>query len=368
MSTLSDLEKECICDAAGLASRLSLSDTEKERIGEIIRRYPLKVTPYYLGLIDEKDPQDPIRKLCIPDYSEYTDDGEEDTSGEASNTVVKGMQHKYSQTVLILSTNKCASYCRHCFRKRLVGLSDDEIATHLGEMAEYIRLHPEITNVLISGGDAFLNSNNRIKEYLDTFIDLDQLDLIRFGTRTPVVLPQRITTDSELQDILKEYNCKKQLYVVTQFNHPNEITEEAVEAVRILLKAGIVVKNQTVLLNDINDDPAILSALFRRLTACGVVPYYIFQCRPVRGVLHNFQVPLRKGIRIIEKAMRMQNGQGKCLRYVMSHSYGKIEIIGEMEGKSMLFKYHQAKNSEKSGKIFVKDVEDGQSWLESVPF
>ena len=347
---------------------LKLSEIEAAQINQINELYPVYINEYYLSLIDPNDPNDPIRKMSIPSGWELSEGGHKDTSGEAGNTVLPGMQQKYDETALILSTSQCAMYCRHCFRKRLVGLSDDEIATHLGEMAEYIRLHPEITNVLISGGDAFLNSNNRIKEYLDTFIDLDQLDLIRFGTRTPVVLPQRITTDPELQDILKEYNCKKQLYVVTQFNHPNEITEEAVEAVRILLKAGIVVKNQTVLLNDINDDPAILSALFRRLTACGVVPYYIFQCRPVRGVLHNFQVPLRKGIRIIEKAMRMQNGQGKCLRYVMSHSYGKIEIIGEMEGKSMLFKYHQAKNSEKSGKIFVKDVEDGQSWLESVPF
>lgn len=173
--------------------------------------------------------------------------------------------------------------------------------------------------------------------------------------------------DPELQEILSEYGGRKQIYVVTQFNHPKEVTEEAVEAVKTLMRLGIVVKNQTVLLNGINDDPQVLSELLRKLTACGVVPYYIFQCRPVRGVLNNFQVPLKRGMRIVEEAKMTQNGQGKCVRYAMSHPTGKIEILGEMDNQKMLFKYHQGKNSDHIGKIFIQEVEEDQAWLDAVP-
>lgn len=345
---------------------LKLSEQEVDHINRINERYPVFINSYYLSLIDPDDPDDPVRKMAVPAAWEMSEDGHADTSGEAGNTVLPGMQHKYDETVLILSTSQCSMYCRHCFRKRLVGLSDNEIAKHIDEMAEYILDHPEINNVLISGGDAFLNSNERIREYLDRFIDLEQLDLIRFGTRTPVVLPQRITDDPGLQEILREYGKKKQLYVVTQFNHPNEVTEEAVQSVQILLQLGIVVKNQTVLLKGINDDPEILGELLRKLTACGVVPYYVFQCRPVRGVLNDFQVPLRKGLDIVEGAKNLQNGQGKCIRYIMSHPAGKIEVTGKLDEQTMVFKFHQAKDGSNLGKIFIQEIEEGQGWLDSI--
>ena len=349
-----------------LKKALKLTEQEAEQINKIHELYPVYVNDYYLSLIDPDDPEDPIRKMSVPSGWELSEGGHPDTSGEVSNTILPGMQHKYSETALILSTSQCAMYCRHCFRKRMVGLSDDEIAMHLGEMGDYVKAHPTINNVLISGGDAFLNSNQRIREYLETFIDMEQLELIRFGTRTPVVLPQRITSDPELQDILSEYGNKKQIYVVTQFNHPNEVTEESVEAVKTLMKMGIVVKNQTVLMKGINDEPEMLSELLRNLTACGVVPYYIFQCRPVQGVLNNFQVPLKRGVRIVEEAKKAQNGQGKCVRYAMSHPTGKIEILGEMDDRRMLFQYHQGKNPDHIGKIFLQDVGDDQAWLDSV--
>lgn len=358
-----DIMSACYINGDDLKQALGLSQKEQEEMNRISDHYPVFINDYYLSLINTEDPNDPIRKMSVPSGWELSEEGHTDTSGEASNTVLPGMQHKYDQTALILSTNQCAMYCRHCFRKRFVGLSDDEIAQHLGEMRDYVVAHPEISNVLISGGDAFMNSNQRIREYLDTFIDLEQLDFIRFGTRVPVVLPQRISMDGELQEILKEYASKKQIYVVTQFNHPREVTEEAVEAIQILLSSGIVVKNQTVLLKEINDDPSVLSDLFRKLTTCGVVPYYVFQCRPVRGVLNHFQVPLKKGVRIVEDAKKMQNGQGKCVRYVMSHSTGKIEILGETDNQSVIFKYHQAKNSDHIGKIFMQNIEDEQAWL-----
>lgn len=363
MSTFSDLQKKCICDIDSLSEYLSFSDNEKETIGRIIKRYPLKVTPYYLGLLDKDDPKDPIRKLSIPDPLEDLDDGEEDTSGEASNTVVKGMQHKYSQTVLILSTNNCAGYCRHCFRKRMVGYCGDEVADDLEAMASYVGSHREINNVLISGGDSFANENDVIKDYLETFSSLDNIGLIRFGTRVPVVMPQRIYEDTKLLSILEEYGKKVQIAVVTQFEHPRELTFEAKKAIHSLIERGVYVRNQAVLLKGVNDDPKVLSDLMNGVVAAGAIPYYIFQCRPVLGVKNHFQVPLAAASGIIKEARSMMNGQARGFRYVLSHPTGKIELIGP-EGGDMIFKYHEAKNNNDQGRIFRVRLDEDKCWLD----
>ncbi|MBQ7464597.1 MAG: KamA family radical SAM protein [Lachnospiraceae bacterium] len=363
MSKFSDLQKNCICDADSLREYLSFPDDEKEVMERIIKRYPLKVPPYYLGLIDRDDPDDPIKKLCIPDPLEDSDEGEEDTSGEASNTVVKGMQHKYEQTVLILSTNNCAGYCRHCFRKRMVGYCGDEVADDLEAMASYVSSHREINNVLISGGDAFANENQVIKDYLETFSALDNIGLIRFGTRVPVVMPQRIYEDEELLSILEEYGKKVQIAVVTQFEHPRELTCEAKRAIRALIERGIYVRNQAVLLKGVNDDPKTLSDLMNGTVAAGAIPYYIFQCRPVLGVKNHFQVPLLTASGIIKEARALMNGQARGFRYVLSHPTGKIEVIGP-EGDDMIFKYHEAKNPADQGRIFRVRLDDRKCWLD----
>lgn len=358
------LLKDGYDDIRELKDFLKLSEEELTALDEIQDKFPMLVNSYYLSLIDVNDPADPIRKMCIPAQVEMNYGGDFDTSGEQSNTKLPGLQHKYAATALVLSTNRCAMYCRHCFRKRLVGLSEDEIATHIDTMIEYVQSHKEINNVLISGGDAFLNGNKTIRRYLDGLSKIEHLDIIRFGTRTPVVLPQRITTDPEMVEILSEYSEKKQIYVVTQFNHPRELTDEAVKAVKSLVRAGIVVKNQTVLLRGINDKPEILGELLRKITACGIIPYYIFQCRPVTGVHSQFQVPLREGVRIVDGAKNMQSGQGKCIRYAMSHITGKIEILGEIDEDTMLFKYHQAKHKEDRNRIFTQPIDENQCWLD----
>lgn len=347
-------------DIRDLQEILHLDKSELNKLMEIQERFPMFVNPYYLSLINPEDPNDPIRKMCIPTDMELDTGGTMDTSGELDNTVVPGMQHKYAQTVLVLSTNQCAMYCRHCFRKRLVGLTSDETNGHIPDMVQYVREHKEVTNVLISGGDAFLNSNRTLQKYLE-FADIDHIDLIRFGTRTPVVLPQRI--DKKLIEVLREFAGKKRIYVVTQFNHPREVTSEAAKAVQMLLDTGIIVKNQTVLLKGINDTPEVLSALLKKIVSIGIIPYYIFQCRPVQGVYSQFQVPLRTGYRIIEDTKNLCNGQEKCFRYAMSHPEGKIEILGELENKDMLFKFHQAKYSKNAGKILTVKVTEAQCWL-----
>ena len=353
---------DCYRSVEELKDRLCLSEGEIRRLKEIEEKYPVCIPDYYLNLIDFKDKNDPIRKMCIPDAMEFSSGGEKDTSGEAENTVVQGMQHKYAKTTLILSTNQCAMYCRHCFRKRLVGLSSLEIASHLPQMVKYVKEHKEINNVLISGGDAFLNSNDVIRMYLDAFSALDNIEFIRFGTRTPVSFPYRISEDEELIEILEHYGRIKKIIIVTQFNHPNEITEESRNAVRLLHASGSLIRNQTVLLKGVNDSPEVLSTLMDRLVAIGVMPYYIFQCRPVEGVKNQFQVPLSAGVDIVDKAKSGMSGPAKAIRYVMSHPSGKIEIIGKI-GFDILFKYHQAKREEDDARIFTRPIVPGECWF-----
>jgi len=342
---------------------LNIDDEEANLMDEVLKTYPMAITPYYLSLVDFSNPEDPIKRMCIPSVHEMDMSGTLDTSGESHNTVTEGLQHKYKETAMVLTTNRCAMYCRHCFRKRLVGLSDDEIAGGFDHVVEYITDHREINNALLSGGDFMMLSNKQIREYLQKLTSLEQLDLIRLATRIPVVLPQRISQDEELLDMLEDFGKKKQLYVVTQFNHPRELTEEAIKAVHALLRRGLVVKNQTVLLGGINDDPTVLSELLSRLVASGVVPYYVFQCRPVTGVKNQFQLSLKKGVQVVEKAKSMLNGQAKCIKYCMSHPRGKIEIVGESPDGQMIFKFHQAKYPEDYGRIFMLKLDDEAGWL-----
>jgi KamA family protein len=294
---------------------------------------------------------------------ELSGTGVEDTSGEGDNTVIRGMQHKYRQTALILTTNQCSMYCRFCFRKRMVGYSEHETAEHVHKMAEYVAQHTEINNVLLSGGDALINPNETIEMYLQTFSQIPTLDFIRIGTRTPVVLPMRIYEDEELLGILKTGNQKKQILIVTHFNHPNEITPQAKRAVDALIGCGCIVRNQTVLLKGISDDAKTLAKLLNRLVSIGVIPYYVFQCRPARGALDEFQVPLLKGSEVVEEAKSMMNGQAKSIHYCMSHVTGKIEILGTIEEGKMLFKYHQAKYAKDNSRIFVQELAKDQCWL-----
>ncbi|MCF2670624.1 KamA family radical SAM protein [Butyricicoccus pullicaecorum] len=362
MSWKQDLQNN-MTSAVEVSQMLGLNEADSAQMARILAQFPMSVPRYYLSLINWDDENDPIRKMCIPSVRETDLSGSFDTSGEASNTVVVGMQHKYHATALILSTNRCAMYCRHCFRKRLVGLSDAEIASHLDEMIAYIKEHKEISNVLVSGGDAFLNDNEVIEEYLSRLCEIDHLDMIRFGTRVPVSFPQRVTSDPDLIALLKKYNEKKQLFVITHFNHPNEITPESTAAVHAILSAGIPIRNQTVLLHGVNDDSEVLGTLLRRLIRIGVIPYYVFQCRPVSGVKNQFSVPFLRGIQVVEGAKRMQNGQGKSLRYALSHPTGKIEILGTVGGNRMLFKYHQAKYDKDAGRMFTMDLDENQTWL-----
>ena len=268
-----------------LADKKLISEEDKEKLQNIIDKYPMNITEYYLGLDQEKRlRRSHLQNVHTLSFSKTIRKGLWDTSGEAANTVDNGIQHKYDNTVLLLSTNICSMYCRHCFRKRVGWRGEEETLTFVDKAVDYIKEHPEADNVLITGGDAFLNSNKVIEKYLEKLIEIEHIKFIRFGTRVPVVFPQRITTDEDLLNILAKYKNKKTIYVVTQFNHYNEFTDEAKKSIELLRENGVPVLNQTVLLAGVNDNPQTLVKLFNRLVEAGISPYYLFQCRPLKGV------------------------------------------------------------------------------------
>ena len=369
LMTKNEMVTQDISTLEQLKSYLRLSSTEERQLAQVIEAHPMRISPHYMSLIDWNDPHDPIRKMAVPSLNEFNLEGCYDTSGEAENTKMPGIQHKYSETALILATNQCATYCRHCFRKRLVGLPTKEILRRFEDASEYIKKHPEINNVLISGGDPLTLPNKVIERVLKILTRIHHLNLIRIGSRVPVTLPSRLK-DQNLLKIFKKYSkSDKRLYVMTQFNHPREINPPSITAVSNLIEAGVALNNQTVLLKEVNDDPDTLATLMNKLTSIGVAPYYVFQCRPLERVKRHFQVPLCEGIRIVEEAKANCNGISKRFKYIMSHKTGKIEILGIIDGEIYL-KYHEAKNKENLGVMLRRQVDEKAGWLddlESIP-
>ncbi|HOO37863.1 MAG TPA: KamA family radical SAM protein [Deltaproteobacteria bacterium] len=355
--------EESVRTIQDIASYLTLSTKERRKLKSVVERHPVCIPSYYMSLIDKDDPDDPIRAMAVPSLDELNLMGSYDTSGEKENTKMPGLQHKYSQTALVLSTNRCAMYCRHCFRKRMVGLSNHELLHRFDEAAEYVKKHREINNVLISGGDALVLPTTIIAKFLEMISDIDHLSFIRFGSRIPVTLPDRIIEDDNLVQLLEKHSRKdRRIYIVTQFNHPREITDKSTEAIDRLIRAGVILNNQTVLLKGVNDNPECLASLQNSLVGIGINPYYVFQCRPVKRVMHHFQVPLHKAYDIVEASKKMLNGHSKRFKFIMSHKKGKIEIIGK-SGREMYFKFHQARNPKNTGKFFNLKVPAGAGWL-----
>ena len=355
-----------IHDLKELEARGFLTSGESGRLRSVTERHPMSVTPYYLSLIDWSDPHDPIRKMAIPSDGELSPIGSYDTSGERENTKLPGLQHKYAKTALVLVTNRCAVYCRYCFRKRLVGLPSGEILKRFEDAADYIAEHREINNVLLTGGDPLVLPTDAIAVMLESLHRIDHLDFIRIGTRVPVVLPDRILKDRGLRALFREYSRPdKRIYVVTQFNHPREITERSTLAVAALIRSRVIVSNQAVLLKGVNDDPEVLAELQRQLVRIGVGPYYVFQCRPVKRVKSSFQVPLARAYRIVEEAKAQLDGHSKRFKFVMSHRTGKIEVVGIMNDYVYL-RYHQAKDPHDIGRFFRRRLTPGAGWLDDL--
>jgi lysine 2,3-aminomutase len=308
------------------------------------------VTPYYLSLIHPEDRNDPIRKQAVPCFEEMTlaDMGEEDPLEEERDSVVPGLVHRYPDRVLMVLTDICPMFCRHCTRKREWQnggwvRKQEEIEP----MLNYIRNNPKVRDVIISGGDVLTLSTDRLERVLYKLRKIEHVEMIRIGSRYPVVLPQRI--DSELCDMLSQYGP---IWFNTHFNHPNEITPEAAKACDRLLRAGVPVNNQCVLLRGINDTVETQLKLSHELLKAKVRPYYLFQCDEVRGTEH-LRTPVETGLKIIE-GMRghtsglavptfvidLPSGAGKVSLqpdYLLSHTKERL-ILRNYQGRIITFR------------------------------
>lgn len=338
--------------------------TEVDLQAKGITRY--HVTKFYREQITDSGYYDQLKHIVEPSFEEFESPGDLDTSGEHDNTVVPGLQHKYAQTGLLLVTDRCASYCRFCFRKRIVGKDSNETATDFAQIAQYIGGHPEMTNVLLTGGDPFVLSTAKLNKILDHLLAVPHLDLICFGTKILAYQPKRFEDPALPVLFQRIHEAGKAAVIVTHFDHVGEISVDAERYIRFLRAQGVQFLNQSVLLAKVNDDPGILAATFAKCHQMGVRPYYLFQGRPVQGASH-FQVSLRRGIEIAHGINQHLSGIQKTFKYIMSHYTGKIEILDLGADGRVYMRYHQNKILEKIGKTFSRPHLEGACWLDDLP-
>ena len=286
VETLEDLKKY-----------ITLTPEEEKGIAATLGKLRMAITPYYLSLIDLNDPFDPIRKQAIPTSAEleFAPYEEADPLHEDVDSSAPGLTHRYPDRVLFLITDQCSMYCRHCTRRRFAGQHDCSVPKdQIDQSLEYIRNHPEVRDVLLSGGDCLMVSDEMLEYIFKNLREIPHVEIIRLGSRTPVVMPQRITP--ELCNMLKKYHP---VWFNTHFNSPKEITEEAAAACARLADAGIPLGNQSVLLAGVNDCSYVMLELVNQLVRIRVRPYYIYCCDPSLGLSH-FRTTVSKGIEIME--------------------------------------------------------------------
>jgi lysine 2,3-aminomutase len=299
---------------------------------QVVLRYPMRITPYYLGLI--REPGDPIWRQCVPDAAELADRSQSpDPLDEERLSPVPGLIHRYPDRVVWLVSGACAVYCRFCMRKRGVGCAAMQPAPQ-DEALAYIAAHPQIRDVVLSGGDPLLLGDEQLDALLTGLRRIPHVEIVRIGTRIPVTLPERVT--SRLARLLKRH---QPLYLNTHFNHPDELTPAAARACALLADAGIVLGNQSVLLKGVNDDPQVMRRLMQGLLAIRVRPYYLHQMDLVRGTAH-FRTQVSSGLAVLQ-ALRGHTSGLAVPHYVIDlpGGKGKVEVASESvrrEGNRLL--------------------------------
>jgi len=336
--------KNRVCTKDELSQVIKLSPEEEAGMKKAVGRLSLAITPYWASLMDPDDPNCPIRRQAVPVGTEFlvsphemTDPCAEDRDSPAAHLV-----HRYPDRVLLLSTDHCAMYCRHCTRRRLVGDHghiDSNSPTRFDAAIEYIKSNKKIRDVLISGGDPLTLEDEELESLLSRIRAISHVEFLRIGTRVPVTLPQRVT--EKLANILKKYSP---IWMSIHFNHPREITKRCKIACDMLADSGVPMGSQTVLLKGINDRPYIMKKLMHELLQIRVRPYYIYQCDPVKGTQH-FRTPVAAGINIMEKLRGNTSGYA-VPTYVIDGpgGGGKIPvgpnyILSQAKGKYVLRNY-----------------------------
>ena len=341
-----------------------LSEEERGAAAKVSERFVFRTNDYYQGLINWDDPDDPIRRLVIPDANELNEWGRLDASMEELYTRVPGLEHKYADTALLLCNDVCGAYCRFCFRKRLFMDENDEVVRDVTAGIDYIRAHPEISNVLLTGGDPLIMSTSKLEPIIAQLREIPHVKIIRLGSKIPAFNPFRITDDPSLHAMFDRYSTTEagRIYVMCHFNHPVELTPEAKSGLQCLQSHSVVTINQTPMIRGINDDPRILSELFNVLSFLGVPPYYVFQCRPTEGN-ESYSVPLEEAFEIFQESQERVSGLAKRARFSMSHATGKIEVLG-LTRENILLKYHRAADPDQVGKIMVFRRNPSAFWFD----
>jgi len=334
-----------------LKKHIDLTEEEVSAIDKVLGKLRMSITPYYLCLMDPNDPKCPIRMQAVPSIYEMKNGRNDlvDPLHEDVDSPVPGLTHRYPDRVLFLITDMCSMYCRHCTRRRFAGQKDGEMNLEtINKAIDYIKKHIEVRDVLLSGGDALLVSDERLEYILKELRKIPHVEVIRIGTRTPVVLPQRITQD--LVDMIKKYHP---VWINIHINHSKEITAETKEALDKMIYAGIPLGNQSVLLRGVNDCVHIMKQLVQDLVYLRVRPYYIYQCDLSLGIEH-FRTTVSKGIEIIEGlrghtsgfavptfVVDAPGGGGKIPvmpNYIISQAPGRV-VLRNFEGK--ITTYHE---------------------------
>jgi lysine 2,3-aminomutase len=323
---------------------INITAQEEKDIAAVLEKFRMGITPYYAAHMDKDDPRDPIRMQAVPTMAETHISSADmlDPLHEDTDSPAPGLTHRYPDRVLLLITDQCSMYCRHCTRRRFAGQADNDVSMdNIDKCIEYVRNTPQVRDVLLSGGDCLLVSDDKLEYIIKKLREIPHVEIIRLGSRTPVVCPQRITDN--LVNMLKKYHP---IWLNTHFNHPKEFTPEAKEALRKLADAGIPLGNQSVLMRGINDCPHIMRNLVHELVKNRVRPYYIYQCDLSLGIEH-FRTSVGKGIEIMESlrghtsgyavptfVVDAPGGGGKipvAPNYVISQSSDKV-ILRNFEG------------------------------------
>jgi lysine 2,3-aminomutase len=312
-----------------LAARFGIDPVPLDTVAA---RYPVRISSHYLSLI--REPGDPIWRQCVPDLRELEDDQLPDPLDEERLSPVPGLIHRYPDRVVWLVSDECAVYCRFCMRKRRLGQAFPSTEADRNAALDYIASHPEIRDVILSGGDPLMLADSELDHLLGRLRDISHVEIIRIGSRIPVVLPERITP--ELCDLLKKYHP---LYLNPHFNHPLEITPGAAEACARLADAGIPLGNQTVLLKGVNDDPDVMTLLMQRLLAIRVRPYYLHQMDLVRGTGH-FRTSVNCGVQIMMALRGHTSGLANPYYVIdLPGGKGKVPVLPETarwEGQKLI--------------------------------
>jgi len=341
-------QRERITRLEQLEKVLHLTDDERRAVKETDAEFHMGITPYYAALMDRDDPSCPIRLQSVPTMGELTIAAAdlEDPLAEERDMPVPGITHRYPDRVLFYTTHNCPVYCRHCTRKRKVSDPTSAAAKkQIEDSLAYIAAHPEIRDVVVSGGDPLSLSDDRLDYILGRLRAIPHVEIFRLGTRNLVTLPQRVT-----DDFVRMLRKHHPVFVNTHFNHPKECTAEAFEAARRLADAGCMIGNQMVLLKGVNDDPKVVKELNHKLLLMRIRPYYIYQCDLSRGISH-FRTPVESGIRIIEHLRGHTSGLAVPHFVVDAPSGGgKIPVqpqyVVEHEGKRWLLRNYAGKQFE----------------------